>query len=103
VLYLQMAVAAWLAWRRLGGDWQAPSLRLFALQLGLNVGWSALFFGAKQPGLAFAEILLLWGSIAGTTTSFWRWSRLAAALLLPYLLWVTFAAMLNFAVWRANR
>jgi tryptophan-rich sensory protein len=77
-------------------------LGIFAAQLSLNVGWSALFFGLRQPGLAFAEILVLWTAIAGTTLRFWRVSRLAGLLLVPYLLWVTFASALNYAVWRKN-
>jgi tryptophan-rich sensory protein len=101
LLYLQMAVAAWLTWRRLG-DWRAFPLRLFGVQLALNVGWSALFFGARRPDLAVAEILLLGCTIGGTVASFWRTSWVAGALLLPYLLWVGFAAALNFAVWREN-
>jgi tryptophan-rich sensory protein len=103
VLYFAMAVAAWLAWRRAGTDWRAPPLRLFATQLVLNVAWSALFFGRKQPGVAFVEILALWAAIAATTVSFWRTTRLAGLLLVPYLAWVTFAAALNGAIWRRNR
>jgi tryptophan-rich sensory protein len=102
-LYLAMAVAAWLAWRRADMDCRAPPLRLFATQLVLNVAWSALFFGRKQPGVAFVEILALWTAIAATTVSFWRTSRPAGLLLIPYLAWVTFASALNLAIWRKNR
>jgi tryptophan-rich sensory protein len=97
-----MTIAAWGTWVRLDGNWRAAPLRLFALQLGLNVGWSALFFGARRPGLAFAEILVLWGAITSTVLSFWPVSRTAGGLLIPYLLWVTFASALNFAIWREN-
>jgi len=102
ILYLMMAVAAWLVWRR--GRWteQRKPLVLFAIQLALNVAWSGIFFAMQNPGLAFAEILVLWLAILGTAISFWYRSRLAAGLLVPYLAWVTFAAFLNFEFWRLN-
>ena len=97
-----MAVAAWLVWRRRGlaGAW--ASLSLFGLQLALNLAWTGLFFALRRPGWAFGEILLLWVSILATLLLFGRISRLAAGLLAPYLAWVTFAAALNFAIWRLN-
>ena len=98
-LYAMMAVAAWLVWRKAGTGYP---LGLFALQLALNLAWTALFFGLRLPGLAFAEILVLWASIAATVVSFWRVSVPAGALLVPYLLWVGFAAVLNLAIWRLN-
>jgi tryptophan-rich sensory protein len=78
------------------------ALVLFMAQLAANALWSWLFFGWHQGGLAFAEVLLLWGMIIATVVAFWRVSRLAAALLIPYLAWVTFAAALNFTVWKLN-
>ena len=101
VLYGMMAVAGWLVWRR-GGPRARTALQLFAVQLVLNVGWSAVFFGLQMPGLAFAEILALWVAIAATLRTSWRVSRPAGILLVPYLLWVSFAAVLNFAIWRLN-
>lgn len=110
-LYLLMGIAAWLVWRRLQADSQGSGsgglrhwlpLLLFAVQLALNGLWSALFFGARAPGLAFAEILLLLAAIIATTVVFSRVSGAAALLLVPYLLWVAYAAALNFAVWRMN-
>jgi len=101
VLYAMMAVAGWLVWRKgQPASWHA--LRWFAVQLVLNVGWSAIFFGLQMPGLAFAEILGLWVAIAATLRTSWRVSRPAGILLVPYLLWVSFAAVLNFAIWRLN-
>lgn len=101
VLYAMMAVAGWLVWRKgQPASWHA--LRWFAIQLVLNVGWSAIFFGLQMPGLAFAEILVLWLAIAATLMTSWRVSRAAGLLLVPYLLWVSFAAVLNFAIWRLN-
>lgn len=64
--------------------------------------WSWLFFGWHQGALAFADILLLWMLIVATTVAFWRVKPLAGALLIPYLLWVSFAAALNYAVWTLN-
>lgn len=102
LLYVAMAVAAWLVWRRVGFPHASSALNLFAVQLVLNVCWWAIFFGAHRPGMAFAEILLLWLAILATTIAFHLLSRKAAWLMLPYLLWVAFAAALNFAIWRLN-
>ena len=101
VLYATMAVAGWLVWRR-GGLASVPALRWFAVQLVLNVGWSVVFFGLRMPGLAFVEIVVLWLAIVATLMTSWRVSRPAGILLVPYLLWVSFAAALNFAIWRLN-
>lgn len=101
-LYTMMAVAAWLVWKRGGFAAQRPPLRLFLVQLALNGAWSPLFFGLHWPGVAFAEILLLWLAIVTTLTAFRPVSRVAAWLLAPYLAWVTFAAVLNFMLYRLN-
>lgn len=76
---------------------------LYGLQLGLNALWSFLFFGRRNPFAAFVEILFLWSAIAMTIVAFARISRPAALLLVPYLLWTTFATVLNAAIWRLNR
>jgi tryptophan-rich sensory protein len=102
MLYTMMAVAAWLVWRQGGWKAQRRPLTLFLAQLVLNAAWTPLFFGLKNPGLAFAEIILLWLVIAATLVGFGRVSRAAACLLAPYLAWVSFAAALNFTVWRLN-
>ena len=96
-----MAVAGWLVWRR-GGSRAGSPFGGSRSQLVLNVGWSAVFFGLRMPGLAFVEILVLWLAIAATLLTSWRVSRTAGILLAPYLLWVSFAAILNFAIWRLN-
>lgn len=101
-LYLAMAVAAWLVWRQAGWTASKLPLILFGVQLALNTLWSCLFFGLESPGLAFAEILLLWTAIAATMVAFWYRSKPAAVLFVPYLAWVTFAAFLNFTIWRLN-
>ena len=102
LLYILMAVAAWLVWREGGWKAQGRALRLFLLQWFLNALWTPLFFGLHRPGLAFAEIVLLWLAIVATLWSFWRARKLAGLLLVPYLAWVTFATVLNFTIWRLN-
>lgn len=102
VLYLSMGVAAWLAWRERGLRGMGGAAVLFLAQLAVNALWSWLFFAWRQGGLAFAEVLVLLVMIAATVAAFWRIRLLAGALLLPYLAWVTFASVLNFATWRLN-
>ena len=97
-----MAIAAWLVWREGGFDKHRGVLNLFIIQLIPNVLWSWLFFSLNKGGLAFADIILLWVLIAATIISFWRVNRLAGAMLIPYLLWVSFAAFLNYSVWQLN-
>ena len=75
---------------------------MFGLQMVLNVAWSGIFFGLRQPGWAFVEIVVLWGAIVATIVAFSKSSKVAALLLAPYLLWVTFASVLNFTIWRMN-
>ena len=103
VLYILMAVAAWLVWK--ADDLRAvrAPLIFYAVQLILNALWSLIFFGLHRIGLAFVDILLLWGAILATVLLFRRVSVAAAVLMAPYLAWVTFAAILNFALWRLNR
>lgn len=101
-LYLAMAVAAWRVWRQGGWARQRRPLTLFLVQLFLNLIWSGLFFGLRSPALGMIEIVLLWLAILLTLLAFRRADHLASWLFVPYLLWVTFAAALNFAVWRLN-
>lgn len=102
VLYALMGIAAWLVWR-VGGFRAAKSaLAFFLVQLALNAVWSWLFFGWHLGALAFADILMLLALIIPTVISFWRIRSLAGALLVPYLLWVSFASALNYAVWQLN-
>jgi len=102
VLYIMMAVAAWLVWQCGGFAAQRRALGLFLTQLVLNALWTPLFFGLRQPGLAFAEIILLWLAILATLLAFRPVSRAATWLLAPYLAWVSFAAVLNATIWRLN-
>jgi benzodiazapine receptor len=101
-LYLSMALAAWLIWRNAGISGARLPLTLFGFQLGLNVLWSAVFFGMRLPGIACLEIVALWLAITATTAVFWRRNRTAAMLMVPYLAWVTFAGVLNAAIWSLN-
>lgn len=103
LLYLLMGVAAYLVWRDSTGVARRRALLIFALQLALNGVWSVLFFGLHSPGWAALEISLLWSAIVATLLAFGRVSRAATWLLVPYLLWVSFAAALNFAIWNLNR
>lgn len=101
-LYIMMAVAAWLVWREGGWRSQGSALRLFLLQWAFNALWTPLFFGAHRPDLAVFEIALLWISLVATIVAFWRVRRTAAVLLIPYLLWSSFAAVLNATIWQLN-
>ena len=102
MLYVMMAVAAWLVWREGGWRTQRKALGLFLVQWLLNAVWTPLFFGMHRSGLAFFEIVLLWLVLAATVSAFWSVKRAAGVLLVPYLAWVTFAAVLNFTIWRMN-
>jgi tryptophan-rich sensory protein len=95
VLYLMMAVAAWLVWKQ--GNSRA-ALILWGGQLLLNLAWSFLFFGARSPTLGLIDIAALWVSIVATIFLFAQKSRVAAYLMVPYLCWVSFATALNAAI-----
>lgn len=103
VLYAMMGIADHLVDASGRGADQARARRLYRVQLALNSGWSVLFFGLRSPGLALAGIVALWTSILMTIRAFRPHSGIAALLLVPYLLWTTFAAALNAAIWWKNR
>ncbi len=102
ILYLMMAISAWLVWRCPGSETAKWALSWFGFHLILNVMWSVLFFGLQRPGWAAIEIVLLWISILISIGLFYRDSKLAAGLLIPYLLWVSFATYLNITIWSLN-
>lgn len=102
VLFIMIAVSGWLVWREAGLAGAALPLTVYVVQLMFNAGWSAVFFGLKRPDLAFLEVIGLWLSILATIIVFLPISRTAGLLLLLYLAWVTFAATLNFTIWRLN-
>jgi len=99
-LYALMGIAAWLVWRSPGP--KAVALALFVAQLAANALWSWLFFSWRSGPAAAAEVLVLLALIVATVAAFWHRNRLAAFLLLPYLLWVSFASVLTWALWRGN-
>lgn len=101
-LYMLMSVAAWRVWRIAKGGDRRQAMRLYAAQLVLNLLWSLVFFGLRQPGLALVDIALLLVAVLLTCRAFWRIDRPAGLMLAPYAAWVAFAALLNFEVWRLN-
>ena len=103
MLYVLMAVSAWLVWEKADEKPIKIPLVLFYVQLLLNVMWSGLFFGMGRPDLALAEILVLWTLIAVVTVLFFRVRRTAGLFLVPYLAWVSFAVVLNGFIWWMNR
>ena len=102
LLYTLMAISVWLIWRRTGFAAARKAMTLFFAQLVANGLWSWLFFAWQKGALSFVEICILWVLILATIQEFWKFNRLAATLLIPYLLWVTFAGALNFVLWRMN-
>lgn len=102
VLYASMGVAAWLVWRQRGFAAARIPLFLFLVQLFVNALWSWLFFYWRDGALAFVDIAVLWCLIVATTVAFWRRNAVAGALLVPYWLWVSFAAGLNYSIWQLN-
>lgn len=104
-LYVMMAIAVWRVWRAPAG--QNPrdrrrALVAYAVQLALNLCWSLIFFGLRKPGLALAEVAVLFAAVLACANWFWRIDRVAGLLMLPYAAWVAFASLLNFEVWRLN-
>ncbi len=103
-IYFLMAVSALLVWNKgLSNPLVKKAFSLYLLQLVLNGLWMPLFFGLKMPLLAFCEIVLLWSAIILTILAFFRISTAAALLLFPYILWTSFAVLLNFSLWLLNR
>jgi tryptophan-rich sensory protein len=103
LLYIAIGVAPWLVWREAGFAGAALPLAVWAVQLLLNAAWSWLFFGLRRMDLAFAEVVALWLSIAAMIALFLPISVTAGLLMIPYLVWVSFAAVLNLAVWQRNK
>jgi tryptophan-rich sensory protein len=104
ILYVMMGISAFMIWNKGFSSRKVKvALGLFLLQLVLNGLWTPIFFGLHMMGLALVEIILLWIAIIITIFAFWRISRAAAYLLLPYILWVSFAIVLNAALWQMNR
>jgi len=103
ILYILMGIAFYMIWNKdEDTNLKRKAMLFYFAQLGLNFCWSFIFFYAKQPGWALVDIILLWILIAGTIYWFSKISKPAAWLLVPYILWVSFATVLNFAIWRLN-
>ena len=100
VFYTLIAISGWLVWRQVGFG---PALAVYGVHLLLNAAWSAIFFGLKRPGWAFAELVVFWLSIVATIVVFAPISATAAWLLAPYLVWGSFAGVLNWSIWQRNR
>ena len=101
-LYILMGIAAWRVWRLRSFEVTGKAFAVFAVQLGLNLAWSFLFFGLQRIDLALAEIVLLLCAIITNTIMFWRIDRLAGLLFVPYAAWVTYATVLNASLWLLN-
>lgn len=101
-LYTMMGIAAYLVWQQKDASGAKLALWFYAIQLVLNSLWSILFFGLKNPGIAFFEIIILLGFIILTAFFFWKINPWAGALLLPYVAWVSFAAVLNYSIIKLN-
>lgn len=103
LLYTLMGISLYLIWQKGPKNPKTKfALRLFGLQLFLNFLWTIIFFGLKNPGLAFVEIVFLWLSILLVIQKFWQIKKEAAILLIPYILWVSFAALLNYNIYILN-
>ena len=101
-LYILMGLAAWRIWRFRSIANTVKALSIFGVQLGLNLSWSILFFGLQRIDLALIEIFILLAIIVLNAILFWRIDRLAGLIFVPYVLWVTFATILNASIWLLN-
>jgi benzodiazapine receptor len=102
-LYILMGIAAFLVWKKeIKNKAVKTALIVFAGQLLLNTIWSIIFFGMQNPFWAFIDIIALWIAIVINIIFFYKVSRPAALLLLPYILWISFASYLNYSIWMLN-
>jgi len=102
-LFILMGISLFFVWRRPDHPKLKIALVFFFIQLTFNILWSIAFFGLKSPLLGLVDIMLLWIAILLTIQNFFKVSKFAGALLIPYLLWVSFATLLNFSLWFLNR
>ena len=103
ILYALMGIAVFLVWQKgIHHKHIRKAVTVFALQLALNTLWSIVFFGLESPGWAFVNIVLMWLSIVWTMILFYKISKPAMYLLTPYIVWVSFAAYLNYSIWILN-
>jgi len=102
LLYILMGISAFLIWKKRDNLKTKQALIFYGIQLILNALWSIIFFGMHNPGLAFLEIIILWLFILITLIKFYKINKTAGILFIPYLLWVSFASILNYAIWMLN-
>jgi len=102
LLYTTMGIAAWIVWKEHRWTNAGRALNFFLIQLALNTGWSWVFFGAQSPGWALIHIIVLLAAIVYTTILFFEKSKISGYLMIPYILWVSFATVLNGAIWWLN-
>lgn len=104
ILFILMGISLYIIWTSKFKDraYKKEVIIIFAIQLILNILWSILFFGLESPMFAFFEIMILWISIFATIIGFYKISRIASLILIPYILWVSFASVLNFFIWKLN-
>lgn len=102
LLFIMMAISAWLVWRIAGYSGAQLALSVYMIQMVFNALWSWLFFSLHAGLWAFIDIIFLWISLVLVIYLFWNLSVLAGLLMIPYLLWVSFAAILNFTIWKLN-
>jgi translocator protein len=103
ILYILMAISAWLVYSEGGLNEQLVPLSIFGIQLVLNVVWSGIFFYKRKILGGLVEVICLWAAILATIIAFWGASTIAALLLIPYIAWVSIASYLNYTIWRLNR
>jgi len=103
ILFFLMAIAAFLVWQNKNNPQAKKALIFYFVQLAFNSLWSIIFFGLHNPGVAFLEIIILWILILLTLIKFYKIQKIAGLLLVPYLLWVSFASFLNLFVWLLNK
>ena len=102
LLYILMGISAFLIWKKRDNLKTKQAFIFYGIQLILNALWSIIFFGMHNPGLAFLEIIILWLFILITLIKFYKINKIAGLLFIPYLLWVSFASILNYAIWMLN-
>jgi benzodiazapine receptor len=101
-LYTLMGISSYLVWQQRDLPGAKTALWFYGIQLALNALWSILFFGLKSPGLAFGGIVILLVTIIITTVLLWKINPWAGALMIPYIVWVSFASYLNYSIWTLN-
>ena len=101
-LYVMIAIAGWWLWRRVGLRPARTAFAVYAVQLALNLAWSILFFSFRMIGAALIEVVVLLAAVLVTQLMFWRQDRVAGLLFVPYAAWVSFAMLLNAALWALN-